>query len=53
MGKADRFEEIAGSVHIDLVALLEIEFRFPGDDCREMEDHIGTGGDQAFCCCGF
>lgn len=46
MSKADRIEEIARAVEIDPVALVEIQFGFTGDDCRQMEDDIRAPLDE-------
>ena len=45
-GGADRFEQRAGAVEIDVVALVEIGFGLARHDAGEMEDHLRPAGDQ-------
>ena len=45
-GRADGFEQGAGAVEIDVVALVEIELRLARDDAGEMEDDVGTARDR-------
>ena len=44
-GSADRFDERARAVEIDVDAFLEIELRLAGHHRGEMEDHVGPAGD--------
>ena len=45
-GGADRFQQRAGAVEIDVVALLEIGFRFARHHAGEMEDHVRPACDR-------
>ena len=45
---ADRFQQRAGAVEIDAVALLEIGFRLARDHAGEMEDHVRPFRDRFF-----
>ena len=39
-GRADRLEQRTGAVEVDVVALVEIELGFAGNDAGQMEDHV-------------
>ena len=45
-GDADRFNERARAVEIDVDAFFEIELRLAGHHRGEMEDHVGPAGDS-------
>jgi hypothetical protein len=45
-GATDRFQQRAGAVEIDVVALLEIGFRFARHHSGEMENNLRPAGDQ-------
>src|SRR6266542_2807772 len=44
--RTNRFEQRAGAVEVDAIALVEIEFGFAGDDAGEMKDHLGATRDR-------
>src|SRR5258708_15757951 len=45
-GGADRFNERARAVEIDVDAFLEMELRLAGHHCGEREDQVGPPGDR-------
>ena len=51
-GGADRFDERARAVEIDVDAFFEIELRLAGHHRGEMEDHVGPAGDGGTRCRG-
>ncbi|MNE10204.1 hypothetical protein D3C80_1029060 [compost metagenome] len=44
--KPDGIEQIACTVEVDAIALVEIEFRFAGNDRRQMKNDVRPRGDQ-------
>ena len=47
-GVADGVDQVARSVEIDPVALVELGLGLAGDDCGEMKDHVRPMRDQRF-----
>jgi len=46
IGVADGLKQGARAIEIDVIALVEVDLGFAGDDAGEVEDHLGFPGDQ-------